>query len=165
MKRKKILSTALATLLVSSLYSQTLKKGSVLVNLSMPQREIVNSQDLSLTVKITNQNKFIIEVPIQDEWGYILHHSGFLAIQVQRKSKSGFIDIPTRARLDSYSGVDIDTLRTNERKDWSYNISRTYDFSKGSYRIKILARLSALNSIADVSSKWYYFSCIQDIKL
>jgi len=77
--------------------------------------------------------------------------------------KERFVDIPIQARLDSYPGVDIDTLRINQSKSWKYNINRTYNFNKGSYRIKVLARLSTLNPTKDISSKWFYFSCSQDI--
>jgi hypothetical protein len=137
---------------------------SLLVTVSMPRNDIFKPDDLVLNIKITSQKKGIIEVPVQDVFGYVQDHSGFIAMQTQNKIEGKYTDLPLRTRIDNIPGVNIDTLRTNDSKVWTYGISGIWKFNKGDYRIRVLARLSILNQATDVYSDWYYFSCKDDIK-
>ena len=75
-----------------------------------------------------------------------------------------FVDEPLLARLDNSMEEDIDTLRTNDSKDWSFEIFRINTFTKGKYRIRFFVALSVFNPVRDVYSDWYYFTCSRDIK-
>lgn len=101
---------------------------------------------------------------MQAVWGYALYHTGFLNIQIQRQENRKYIDAPISSRMDSYMGVDIDTLKTNDCKDWSFGLFRINTFTKGKYRIRFLVAFSALNPVRDAYSDWYYFTCTRDIK-
>lgn len=67
--------------------------------------------------------------------------------------------------MDDVSGVDIDTLRNNQKKSWNTNISTLYQFVKGTYRIRVAVHFSALDeNVKDMYADWYYFKCNRDIK-
>jgi hypothetical protein len=147
-----------------ALHGQSIDKDSISVSLSMPEKEISEAKQLVVDVKITSYKKNILEVPEQGVWGYALYHSGFLGVQVQRQVNGKFGDTPISTSIDSFMGIDPDTLRTNDSKDWSFDLFRINTFNKGSYRVRFFASLSSLNPVKDVYSDWYYFKCSRDVK-
>ena len=101
----------------------------------------------------------MLEIPTEGVWGFILEKSGFLAFQVQRMDGNKYVDIPTGARIDNYPEVKVDTLYMNDTRSFAYQINRLYYYTKGTYRIRVLARLSDLNAIEDLYSEWIYLEC------
>ena len=149
--------------LTVSLHGQSVNKDSVSLTIAMPQKEVSTANHLVIDFQITSHKGTPIEVPVQDVLGFILYHDGFIAIRVQRQINGKYVDAPIASSVDSYPGVEIDTLHTNDSKHWSFDISMLHQFIKGNYRIKALARLSLLNPMKDVYSSWHYFKCVKDI--
>jgi hypothetical protein len=141
-----------------------MSKDSVSLAIAMPEKEVSTADNLIFDFQITSHKRTPIEVPVQDVLGFILYHDGFIAIRIQRQINGKYVDAPIASSVDSYPGVDVDTLHTNDSKHWSFDISMLHLFVKGNYRIKALARLSLLNPMKDVYSSWYYFKCVKEIR-
>jgi hypothetical protein len=145
-------------------YDQALNSKLIALELSMPKNQILDGKDLMINVKITSHQKKILQITKEEELGYVLQHSGFIAIQVQMKVGQEYHDIPEAAHIDNYPDVKLDTLYTNHVKRYDIPINMLYHYVKGGYRIKVLARLSELNPVKDIYSDWVYFNCQRAVR-
>jgi hypothetical protein len=142
-----------------------LENDSIKIVLSMSKHSVVKDSDLFIFISITSNRKRILQIPKGDVMDYIERGSGFYLIQCQKKIGSKYIDVPGVAHMDNPPFFDADTLYANDTKKFEIPIRLLYRYTKGQYRIRILAALSQLNKTPDVYSNWLYFNCSTDIKI
>jgi hypothetical protein len=142
-----------------------LDNDSVQIVLSMSKRSVEKKSDLFIFISITSIQKRILQIPKGDDMDYIDRGSGFYLIQCQKKVGAKYIDIPGVASMDNPPFFATDTLYTNDTRKFGTPIGLLYRYTKGQYRIRILAALSQLNKRPDIYSDWLYFNCPKEMKL
>ena len=108
--------------------------------------------DLFVYISITSTQKQILQIPRGNNMANIDKGGDFYLIQYQKKIGSKFIELSGNAHIDHIPIIDIDTLHTNDTRKFGMPIRLLYHFTKGEYRIRILAALSSLNNTPDVYS-------------
>lgn len=142
-----------------------LDNDSIQIVFSMSKHSIERDSDLFVYIAITSTQKRILQIPKGDNMAYIDKGGGFYLIQCQKKIGSKYIDLSGNAHIDNVPLVDFDTLHTNDTRKFGIPIRLLYHYTKGQYRIRILATLSSLNNAPDIYSNWLYFNCPADIKI
>jgi len=138
---------------------------SVKIVLSMTNHHIEKDADLFLYFSITSNQRQILIIPKRNNMAYIDKGSGFYLIQCQKKIASKYIDLSGNSHIDNLPLIDFDTLHMNDTRKFGMPMHLLYNYTKGQYRIRILATLSSLNKNHDRYSDWLYFDCIRDIHL
>ena len=136
---------------------------SIPVILSMPNVEMKTSKDLTIVLTIRSNQQKVLEIPKGGLWGYASEGAGFFSIQVQRKINEKYQDIKGIARMDNPPEVSIDSLRTNDFREFKFPIALLYHYQAGAYRIRVLCHFSTLNPIIDTFSNWVHFHCAKEI--
>jgi hypothetical protein len=104
-----------------------------------------------------------LEIPKEGLWSYVNRGPAFFFIELQRKTKGKYVHVEGRASMDNVPVDDVDTLYQNETKNFQTWSGILFHYTKGQYRICVLATFSSLNKLPDVYSDWFYFKCENDI--
>jgi len=142
-----------------------IENDSILVSLFMVKHIIKKDTDLLAHISITSNQRRILQIPKGNNMAYIDRGSGFYLIQCQRKAGSKYTDISGNASIDNIPLINFDTLHVNETYKLEIPIRLLYRFTKGQYRIRVLATLSSLNNVADTYSNWFYFDCPANVRI
>jgi hypothetical protein len=132
----------------------------VSVTISLPQKTASYIEDLVLSIKVKSKTNKKIIVPKYISVGFMYDSSGFICIQVQKKTGNTYEDLKPRRHMESLLPDDVfDTLSINDSTETGVNISGFSVPCYGSYRVRVLCFFSAYNEMPDVYSDWLYYSC------
>jgi hypothetical protein len=132
----------------------------VSVTISLPKKTASYAEDLLLGIKIKSNTNNKIIVPKYLSIGYIYDSSGFICIQLQKKTGNTYENVMPHGTMDNLLPDDVfDTLSINDSREISMNISGFSVPCYGSYRIRVLCFFSAYNYMPDVYSDWLYYNC------
>ena len=156
---------AISVILIFSVINVFAAAGdSIELHIRLPKNEIGNYKDLIVDIEIKSNKDnpwiFFKEPPP----GYADRHMGALRMQVQKKIDDKYVDLPAHGAIDNLPGDNVDSLYKGNSRIYQLPLTVFFRFPKGSYRVRILAAFSLLNTrVKDQYSEWVYFNCKKDI--
>jgi hypothetical protein len=141
-------------------------RNSNAVQLTIANPVVANSYDMVLSARLLSKWRTAIAVPEHLGWGQLNHNAGdeFFLVEIQKKTKVGFKEMLLDAKIDNLPFGDIDSLYQGDSLvDNGFSIDRLTRYEKGSYRARVLCKLSAFNpGMKDIYSNWVYFRYVKD---
>ena len=144
-----------------------MKTDSIDINLNISSKVMSSYKDMIANVYIKDYKKDSIKIPLHSHiYSSILNEfdTDFLFI-VEKKGKKKYSSLKLTTFIGDhifYIPGDYDYLKFGDSlyiqyDDWG----NLYNYEKGQYRIRVIFKVSNLNNLKDVSSKWIYFTVIK----
>lgn len=138
------------------------------VKLSIANHNVSNDYDMVLSARFMSKWQEAIAVPRRLNWGLLGDSviNDFFLVEIQMKIGEIYKKISLDGRIDNLPADPVDSLYEGDSVFAnSFSIDDLFNYKIGSYRVRVLCRLSVFNpGMKDIYSNWAYFRCVKDRK-